>query len=181
MAQPQVNGEVHNSAFFEHLLRYPVINDGVETFKSNQLGQKSLQLGDSAYRTFAQPVLPYFSKPYQYVSPYVRRVDDLGDKTLSRVDERFPVVTKPTGELYNDAKSLVLLPYHKAFEGRDHFFNTYRSECEKVGGDNLVTYGKALVSTTLVLTTEAYVTVSSFLGAKKDAAKAEANEKVNSN
>jgi len=177
--QRQVNGEVHNSAFIEHLLKYPVINDSVETFKSNQLGQKSMQLGDTAYQTFARPVLPYFSKPYEYVSPYVKRVDDLGDKTLCRVDERFPAVTKPTGELYNDAKSLVLFPYHKGLEGRDHIFETYRTEYKKVGGDGVVTYGKALITTALVVTTEAYSKVYAYLGAKRDTVKAELNEKAN--
>jgi hypothetical protein len=161
------------------LLKYPVINDSVETFKSNGLGQRSIQLGDSAYKTFAQPVLPYFSKPYGYVSPYVKRVDELGDKTLSQVDQRFPIVTKPTGELYADAKGIVFYPLHVGLEGRDHIFSTYQSEYKKIGGENgLVVTGKALISTALVVTTEAYTKVSGYLMAKKDAAKAEANARA---
>jgi hypothetical protein len=115
------------------------------------------------------------------VSPYVKRVDELGDKTLSQVDQRFPVVTKPTGQLYADAKSIVLFPLHKGLEGRDHIFGTYQSECKKIGGDNLVTYGKALVSTALVVTTEAYSKVSGYLSTKKEQAKAEANAKAHNN
>jgi hypothetical protein len=161
-------------------MKYPVINDSVETFKSNGLGQRSIQFSDSAYKTFAQPVLPYLSKPYGYVSPYVKRVDELGDKTLSQVDQRFPVVNKPTNELYADAKSIVLFPLHKSLEGRDHVYSTYQNEYKKIGGDGgaIVSHGKALVSTAIVVTTEAYIKVSSYLTAKKDAAKAEANAKA---
>jgi len=179
MSAPQVNGDGPHSAFIEHLLNYPVINDGVTTFKSNPYGQKSIELSDSAYKTFAQPVMPYFSKPYQYVSPYVKKVDDLGDKTLCKVDEKFPIVKKPTGQLYDDAKSIVLFPIRIGQSGKEHVISTYDAEVKKVGGDNIVTYGKALLTTALILTTEAITTASNFLGAKKDDAKATLDEKTN--
>lgn len=129
-------------------------------------------------------MLPYLSKPYQYVSPYVKRADSLGDRALSAVDERLPAVTKPTGELYADAKSVVLFPYHASVQGRDHVLSTYRAEYKKVGGDQpgLVAYPKALLSTALVVTTEAYAKVAAFLTERKEAAKreaGEAREKVN--
>lgn len=196
----QVNGEVPTSVFLDvsrniqalpldwtgrlltrhmqHLLKYPVINDSVKTFKENSYGQKSIQLGDSAYKTFAQPVLPYFSKPYQYVSPYVKKADSFGDTTLSKVDARFPIVKKPTGELYADAKSVVFFPYRKGMESKDHFVTTYSDEYKKVGGDGIVTYGKALISTTIIITSETVSWVGEFLTAKKAEAK-DAVEKVN--
>jgi len=179
MSSPQVNGDVPHSAFIDHLLNYPVINDGVKTFKSNPYGQKSLELSDSAYKTFAQPVLPYFSKPFQYVSPYVKKADNLGDKTLSAVDERFPVVKKPAGEIYKDARDLVLLPYRTGLAGKDHVLETYSGEVKKVGGDNLVTYSKALLTTTLIVTTEVIQSISGFLGAKKEQTKSVVDEKLN--
>jgi hypothetical protein len=184
---PQVNGEVPPaSAFLDHLLKYPVINDSVTTFKQNHYGQKSLQLGDSAYKTFAQPVLPYFSKPYQYVSPYVKKVDSLGDQTLSQVDARFPVVKKPTGELYADAKSVVLFPLRKGMESKDHVLATYGEEHKKVGGPEggLMTYPKAFVTGTLILCNEsvAYLTsILNSLNARKAEAKAEVHDKVSNN
>ncbi|KAF3766277.1 hypothetical protein M406DRAFT_322307 [Cryphonectria parasitica EP155] len=173
MTTPQVNGDVPASSFLKHLNGYPVVHDGVETFKANPYGQKSLQLGDSAYKTFAAPVLPYLSKPYQYVEPYVKRADDLGDKALAKVDEKFPVVKKPTGELYSDAKGIVLLPYNKAFEGRDHVLSVYSSEYKKVGGENgsgLILTGKAAVATALIITSETVKFIGDYLGQKKEQA-----------
>lgn len=178
MASPQVNGEVPHSAFLDHLLNYPAINDGVKTFKSNPYGQKSLELSDSVYKTFAQPIIPYLTKPYQYVSPYVKKADDLGDKTLSRVDEKFPVVKKQTGEIYEDGRNLVLLPYRTAFAAKDHVFETYNGEVKKVGGDNLISYGKALLTTSLIVTTQVIQTVSGFLSAKKEQTKSLIDEKT---
>ncbi|KAK2684791.1 hypothetical protein QWA68_016590 [Fusarium oxysporum] len=108
MSSPQVNGEIsaaQYSAFIQHLLNYPVINDGIHAFKSNEYGRRSIKLGDAAYQTFAAPIIPYFSKPYQYVWPYVQKVDSLGGNALDRIDKRFPVVKKPTEELYEGSYS----------------------------------------------------------------------------
>lgn len=128
-------------------------------------------------------MLPYFARPYQYVSPYVRRADTLGDATLSRVDERLPALKKPTGELVADGKSLVALPYRKAFETRDHVLAVYGAEVKHVaGGDagadggGLVTRGKAAVSTGLVIASESLNWVRGLLrSAKVHAKEAEAH------
>ncbi|KAJ4127433.1 hypothetical protein NW754_007762 [Fusarium falciforme] len=123
MSSCQVNGDAraaHCSAFLQHLLDYPVISDGIRAFKSGDYGWKSIQLSDAAYKTFAALVIPWFQKPCQFVSPYVQNVDSLGDKSLHYVDKRFPLVKKPTEELYNDTKGLILLPYHKGLEGKEH-------------------------------------------------------------
>lgn len=181
---PQVNGELangsSNSAFLQHLLGYPVINDGIHTIKTNELGQRSIKIGDSAYKTLAAPVLPWFAKPYEYVSPYVTRADSFGDKTLDRIDERFPVVKKPTGEIYADTKGLIWLPYNKAFEGRDHVYDVYSSEVKKTGEQGgYIGYGKAAVATALVVSTETLSWIGSFLSAKKAQASNAVNEKVN--
>ncbi|KAJ9160989.1 hypothetical protein NKR19_g2731 [Coniochaeta hoffmannii] len=179
MSSPQVNGEVPHSAFLDHLLHYPVVDSGIKTFKSNPYGQKSLELSDSAYKTFAQPVLPLLSKPYQYVSPYVKKADSLGDKALSTVDERFPVVRKPAGEIYQGARDLVLAPIRTGLAGKDHVLETYNGECKKVGGEGLVTYSKALLTTTLIVTTEIVQGIGEFLGAKKQQTKSVVDEKIN--
>jgi hypothetical protein len=180
---PQVNGTsphgAQNSVFIQHLLNYPVISDSVDTFKSNEYGQRSIKLGDSAYQTFAAPVLPWLAKPYEFVSPYVSRADTFGDKTLKSLDERFPVVKKPTGELYNDTKGLIFLPYTKGLEGRDHVFDVYNSEVKKNEG-GYIGYGKAAVSTALVVSTETLNWISSFVNAKKAEASQTVHEKVNS-
>jgi hypothetical protein len=188
MASPQVNGDhvpnaTHSSAFVQHLLDYPLVNDGVQTFKTNQYGQRSIELSDSAYKTLSGSVLPWLAKPYGYVSPYVAQADTFGDRTLGRLDARFPVVKKPTNELYSDTRGLILLPYHKGLEGRDHLFQIYATEIKK-GGDEqqtpgLVAYGRAAITTALVVSNETLGWISSFLTAKKEQTATVVNEKVN--
>ena len=158
-----------------------MIDSTLKTIKSNPYGQRSIQLSDSAYKTFAQPVLPFLTKPYQYVSPYVKKADDLGDKTLSTIDSRFPVVKKPAADIYNEAREIVLYPYRTGLAGKDHVLETYDGEFKKVGGGEggLVTYGKALVTTTLIVATEVVQAVSGYLGQKKEVAKSAVNDKVN--
>jgi len=170
----QVNGDVPSSAFLQHLLDYPVIHDGVATFKKNQYGQMSLKIGDSAYNTFAKPVIPFLSRPYQYVSPYAKRVDDIGNNTLAVLDERFPIVKKPTGEIFADAKTVALLPYRKGIESKEHVFTTYEEEFKKVGGGSIAAYGKAAISTTLIIGSEALSWLSNYVTSKKVEAKEEA-------
>jgi len=163
-----------------------LFSDSIKTFKQNPLGQKSLSLADQGYQKFAKPILPYFSKPLQYVHqyvhpyvhPYVAKLDSIGDSTLSKVDEKFPVVKKPTGELYENAAGIAFFPLRKGLEGKDYVLKTYNTECKKVGGEGLVTMGKAAVTTTLVVTSDALNWLSNYLGAKKEQIKEVANEKI---
>jgi len=176
---PQVNGDTPSSAFFSHLTSFPVISDSISTFKSNPYGAKSLDLTSAGYQKLGKPLLPYLSKPYEYVSPYVKKADSLGDSTLSTIESKFPVVNKPTGELYSEGKSFVFFPLKKGTEGKDYVFSTYNTEVKKVGGEGLVTYGKAAVSTGLIVGTDAYAWLTSFLSGKKKEVKEVANEKLN--
>lgn len=158
---------------------YPVISDSVDTVKTNELGQRTLKLGDSAYQTFAAPVLPWLAKPYQYVSPYVQKADAIGDQTLGKLDERFPVMKRATADLYNDTRSLLFLPYNKGLEGRDHVFGIYSNECKKHEAQGLVAHGKAAVSTAFVVSNETLSWLSSYLTAKKRETTTAVNEKIN--
>ncbi len=63
-------------------------------------------------------------------------------------------------------------------EGKDYVLKTYNTECKKVGGEGLVTMGKAAVTTTLVVTSDALNWLSNYLGAKKEQAKEVTNEKI---
>ncbi|KAL2889022.1 Perilipin MPL1-like protein [Ceratocystis lukuohia] len=168
----------------QHLLDYPIVKDSVDTvttspYTKNTYVQKSIALGDSAYKTFAVPVLGYISKPYQYVQPYVKKADSIGDETLSKVDARFPAFKKPTSELYAEARSTVLMPYQKTVEGRNHILSTYNAERKKLGTDGLVAYTKALVGTAFVLGSEGLAWANStFKKAGEEASKpTEAAEK----
>jgi len=177
---PQVNGDTPSSAFLSHLFSYPLISDSISTFKSNPYGAKSLDLTSAGYEKLGKPLLPYFSKPYQYVSPYVKKADSIGDSTLDTIDSKFPYVKKPTGELYDSGKSFVFFPLKLGSDGKEYVFQTYNGEVKKVGGEGLVTYGKAAVATGLIVGSDAYTYVVSFLSAKKAEAKETTKEKTSS-
>ncbi|KAK3683847.1 hypothetical protein B0T22DRAFT_263467 [Podospora appendiculata] len=184
MPSPQVNGDVPHahSAFLDHITSYPLVNDSIETFKSNPYGKRSLELGDSAYRTFAAPFLSMLSRPYQYVSPYVKKADDLGDKTLCKVDEKFPIVKKPTNELVNDAKTIINFPIRIGQTGKEHVLDTYEAEVSRAGGNSdVVRYSKAAFSAALILSTETFTTIVTFMSSKGNEARQAADEKISNN
>jgi len=177
---PQVNGEAPSSAFFHHLFSYPVISDSITTFQSNPYGAKATELTATSYAKISKPILPYLSTPYSYVSPYLHKADSLGDSTLSTLDSKFPVVKKPTGELIDDGKAFVFYPLKVGNEGKEYVFGVFGGEKKKVGGEGLVTLGKAAVATTLVVSSDALGWLSRFLSKKKEEAKEVTNEKLSS-
>lgn len=163
----------------QHLFSYPIISDSITTFKANPYGAKSLSLTSTGYEKFGKPILPYLSKPYEYVSPYVKKADSLGDSTLSTIDSKFPVVKKPTGELFDDGKKIVFFPLKKGNEGKDYVVGVYGSEVKKVGGEGIVTWGKAAIATGLVVGSDAVGWLQGFLAGKKAEVKEVSNEKLN--
>ncbi|OLN92229.1 hypothetical protein CCHL11_01627 [Colletotrichum chlorophyti] len=177
----QVNGDLPAvpSATLQHLLDYPLVHDGVVTFRNNPVGKRSIALSDSAYKTFAAPFLPLLARPWSYVRPYAEKADALGDQALTKVEERVPVVKKPTEELVNGAKGIMALPIRTGLDAKDHVLKTYNQERKKVGGENLVTYGKALVSTALITSSEFIIWVGDVIHYKKEETKEVVNEKVN--
>ncbi|KAK4213262.1 hypothetical protein QBC37DRAFT_175804 [Rhypophila decipiens] len=181
MPAPQVNGDVaHTSAFVEHLVSYPVINDSVEAFKANPYGQRSIEVSTSVYQKFAAPAVPYLARPFEIVKPYVKAADDLGDRLLCIVDEKFPAVKTPTSDLIDGARALVSLPITIGSAGKEHVISTYSAEYKKCDNNNrITTVTKAGVTTTLVLTAETITFLSNYLGSKKDDVKQVANDRAN--
>jgi hypothetical protein len=88
-------------------------------------------------------------------------------------------VKKPTGELYEEAHSIVFFPLKKTTEGKEYFFKTYNTEVKKVGGEGIVTYSKAAIATGFIVTQDTYNWFVAFWGPKKAQAKEVLNEKVN--
>ena len=155
----------------QHLTSYPIISDSITTFKSNSYGAKSLQYADKGYARFAKPVLPYFSGPYGYVSPYLTRADTLGDKGLSRIDDQFPIIKEDTEKLRSSLYDQAHSPVRLAGDAKSHLFDLYGSEYKKCGGDGLLASGKAVITTSLVLSQESLAYVSSLLQSKKEQVK----------
>jgi len=179
MSPPQVNGDSPSSAFLSHLTSFPVVSDSISTFKSNPYGAKSVSLSQQTYNKLARPFLPYLHTPYTYISPYVHRADTLGDSTLSTIESHFPVVKKPTGELVADTKSIIGFPVTKGLEGKDYVLKTWSGEVKKTGNEGLVGYGKAAVSTGIIVGSDTLGWLSSFLSKKKTETKEVANDKMN--
>ncbi|KAJ5294828.1 hypothetical protein PENANT_c014G01142 [Penicillium antarcticum] len=177
MGEPTINGEKHNSQFLDHLISYPLISDSINLYKGNPYGAKSIQYADQGYTRLAKPVLPYFSTPYSYVAPYLARADSLGDKGLTEIDTRFPIIKEDTqklrGSIYNGAS----MPVRLAGEAKHHVFDIYGSEYKKCGGDGVFASGKAVVTTSLVLSQESLAWISTFLQTKKEEVKEVVNEK----
>jgi hypothetical protein len=172
------NKKLTSSPPTQHLYSYPVISDSITTFKSNPYGAKSLDLTSAGYEKLGKPILPYLAKPYQYVSPYVKKADSLGDSTLSTLDSKFPVVKKPTGELYDEGKAIVFFPLKKGTEGKDYVLGVWGGEKKKVGGEGLVTYGKAALATGLIVGSDAYNFLFTYFSKKEAEAKEVTTEKV---
>lgn len=168
-----------NSTQSQHITSYPLISDSLDYVKQNPYGQKGLQLTDSAYKAFAKRLPPLLTKPYEYVSPYVKKADSMSDGALSQLDERFPALKKPTHELWTDGKNLVFFPVHKGAETKEHVFTVYGSEYKKVGGDGVVTTGKALISTGMVVAVEALNWMSGMMKAGETKAKEMSVEAAN--
>jgi len=176
---PQVNGDSPSSAFFSHLISFPVISDSISTFKSNSYGAKSLDITKTLTSSVSQKLAPILATPISYATPYLKKADSIGDSTLSTLESKFPVVKKPTGELYSEGKSFVFFPLKKGTEGKDYVLSTFNGEFKKNGDQGLVGYGKAAISTTLKVGGDTYTWLSGFLSAKKAEAKEVTSEKLN--
>jgi len=171
MASPKVNGEVPNSLFLSHLNKYPAVSDSVAYLKSTHYGSTSLQYATQAQATLIDPLLPYASKPYAYVAPYVHRADALASRGLDHIDARFPIVLEDTETLKSTARSYIAFPAKKYDEAYQHVHNTWGSEYKKCGGDGYVAGGKAALSTSLIVTSEVLGFVSSWLAQKEQSDK----------
>ena len=72
----------------------------------------------------------------------------------------------------------MFFPLKKGTETKDYVFGTYQGEMKKVGGEGLVTYGKAAVATGFIVGGDTYNFLLSFLGQKKAEAKEVTKEKT---
>ena len=133
---------------------------------------------NAGYSKLVKPALPYFETPASYAKPYVAKVDELGDKFLSKFDEQVPIVKSETKDIKGTVYSYISWPYETANNTKDWALNTYGDEYKKCGGDGYVAGGKAVVTTSLVLSSDVLKWVSSFLQAKKEEAEKTVQDKT---
>ncbi|MCJ1371924.1 hypothetical protein MMC20_003144 [Loxospora ochrophaea] len=179
MSSQMTNGDTPSSQFVDHIVSYPVVSDSIETFKSNPYGQKSISIAEHGYKSFVAPILPYAQGPYGYVKPYVHRADELADGGLKKVDETFPVVKQDTQQIKGTVIDLAFMPLRMAGEGKNYVLKTYSSEYKKCGGDGIIAGGKAIITTSLIMTSDSLGWLSSFLNTKKEQTKEAVKEKTN--
>jgi len=178
MGDATINGDMPESYFLNHLTSYPIISDTIASFKSNPYGAKSIDLTNQGYVTFVKPTLPYFQTPYAYTKPYIAKADQLGDAALSKIDEKIPIVKSETVEIKNTVVDYAHWPLKKANESKDWIFSTYGEEYKKCGGDGIVAGGKAVITSSLIITSDVLSWVSSFLATKKAEAEEAIKEKT---
>jgi hypothetical protein len=163
----------------QHISSYPAVSDGISYFKGNPYGAKSIEVTNAGYAKFVKPALPYFETPAAYAKPYASKADEIGDKFLSQVDERIPIIKSETKDIQKSISDIIFWPLVKANDTKEWAFSTYSNEYKKCGGDGYVAGGKAAVTTPLVLSSELLQWLSSFLQAKKEEAKEVVAEKTN--
>jgi len=121
-----------------------------------------------------KPTFPYLQTPASYAKPYIIKADQLGDSLLTKVDERVPIVKSETAELKGTVMQYASWPMKTVETGKDYITSKYAEEYKRFGGNGYVASGKALISSSLVISSEVLAWVSSFMAAKK----AEVTEKV---
>lgn len=72
---------------------------------------------------------------------------------------------------------IAFFPLKLAGSSKDYVFNTYSSEYEKCGGRGYVSGGKALITTSLVVTSDSLAWLGSLLSEKKEQTKEVVHEK----
>ena len=132
---------------------------------------------NAGYAKFVAPTLPYFKGPYSYVAPYFSKADELGDKSLSMIEEKVPIVKSETKEIKQTAFDFAHWPFERFGSGKDYVFKTYDEEYKKCGGDGVIAGSKAAITSSLVISAEVLSWVSSLLNAKKDEAREIIKEK----
>jgi hypothetical protein len=173
------NNPIATDHDYQHISSYPAVSDGISYFKGNPYGAKSIEVTNAGYAKFVKPALPYFETPASYAKPYASKADEFGDKLLTKVDERIPIIKSETQDIKKSISDVVYWPLTKGAETKDWVFSTYSNEYKKCGGDGYVASGKAAVTTPLVLGSEVLQWLSSFLQAKKEEAQKVVQEKTN--
>lgn len=172
---------MNDSNFLQHLTSYPLVSDSISTFKSNPYGRRSISLADQGYHQLIAPFIPFAQRPYGYVKPYVEKADSLADVGLNKVDETFPIVRQETQKLKSSVIELAFFPFRLAGNSKDYVLNTYSGEYQKCGGKGVVSGGKALITTSLVVTSESLNWIGSLLAQKKEQSKEVTKEKKSNN
>ena len=99
----------------------------------------------------------------------MERADSFGDSSLDTIDNHFPSLKSTDFEkLRGNAQHAAYYPFELVGNTRDYVFSTYEDESKKVGGDGVVGFVKAVVSTELRIASEFMHAAAEYIGPKKD-------------
>jgi len=179
MGETLTNGEKPHSLFISHLTSYPLVSDSLSAYLENPYGAKSVNLFNDAYKRFFTPVEPYLKTPYSYVAPYVQKADSLGDKGLSEVDSRFPIVKEETSSLKEKVKGLPFVPYDTFVSAHSYLLKTYEEQDKRNQGQKgVVPFAKTVIGTELKIAADTLGYLTGFIVAKKEEGKKFASAKI---
>jgi len=129
MASDSVTNGSPQSAFLSHLTSFPVVSDGISTYKSNTYGAKSIsyasQTLDLLTTKIYKPLSPYLATPFSYVAPYVSKADSLGSTGLTKLESRFPIVKEDTATVQKAVTSYAGYPLELADQGKGALLKIY--------------------------------------------------------
>merc|ERR1711881_834965 len=152
MGETLTNGEKPHSLFISHLTSYPLVSDSLSAYLEN---------------------------PYSYVAPYVQKADSLGDKGLSEVDSRFPIVKEETSSLKEKVKGLPFVPYDAFVSAHSYLLKTYEEQDKRNQGQKgVVPFAKTVIGTELKIAADTLGYLTGFIVAKKEEGKKFASAKI---
>jgi len=155
-----VNGGEQQSQFLSHLKSFPIVSDGISTYKTNRYGAKSISVIQNALvqvdQVVYKPIAPYLRTPFSFVAPYLAKADSLGDSSLSSLETRWPIVKEDTATLREKAQYFAGYPFKLVGDGKQNLTHIYQEEYakyEKQGYNAIVGKTCALIDTDIRLVT----------------------------
>lgn len=153
------------------------MHDSIDAIENNPYGKKGIELANEGYNKVVAPVIPYAQRPYGYIAPYVQKADQLADGGLNKVDGTFPIVKQDTEKIKGTILDLAFLPLRLANQSKDYVISTYGNEYKKCGGNGVIAGGKAIITTSLVVTSDSLSWLADYLNQKKEHSMEVAKEK----
>ena len=92
------------------------------------------------------------------------------------MEHTFPIVKEDTQKIKSSAINLAFFPFRLAGSSKNYVYNTYTGEYKKCGGDGIISGGKAIITTGLVVTSDTLSFISSLVAQKKEQTKEVAKE-----
>ncbi|KAL8728360.1 MAG: hypothetical protein Q9181_005370 [Wetmoreana brouardii] len=174
MAQPTVNGDVRSSKFLDRLTSFPAVSSGIDAVKSNPITAAPLQMTKRTTSLFATPVFPLASLSYfvlePLIQPMMKKLDAVAHESLVRIESTWPMITEEPGKIKTEVKYLLFLPWTKAKEQKDYVYSIYSVECSERGGSGVMTKGRAVICTQLIVLSDGLLWIRSILnGGQKQA------------